>query len=220
MCPQEPNPLTHVDLLSALRWRYAVKKFDPTRQVPADTWASLEEALRLAPSSYGLQPWKFLVIGKGALRDSLVAASWNQRQIADASHMVVFCVRTDVDASFAEHYVDQIARARGVDRASLDAFLKMLLVPLAKPAAEVEQWCARQVYLALGLFLASAASLGVDACPMEGIVAERYDEILGLSSKNLKALVVATAGYRAADDRYAALPKVRFPKSEVLEHLV
>ena len=213
------RPTDAATLLNQLRWRYAVKKFDASRRIPEATWDVLEEALVLAPSSYGLEPWKFLVIDDPETRQKLVEASWGQRQLVDASHVVVFAVRKDVDAAYVERFVQRIAKARGLDPASLDAYKQMMLGAVTKPAEQLEVWLARQVYIALGHFLASAALLGVDACPMEGIVPARYDELLGLGQRGLKTLLVATAGYRAADDRYASLAKVRFARDEVIEHV-
>lgn len=212
------HPTDPSTLLNQLRWRYAVKKFDATRRIPALTWSTLEEALLLAPSSYGLQPWRFVVVTNQELKHKLVEASWNQRQLADASHVVVFALRKGVDAAYVERFVQSIAQARGVELASLEAYKQMILGAVSRPAEQVDAWLARQVYLALGHFLACAAILGVDACPMEGIVPARYDELLGLGAQGFTTLMIATAGYRAEDDRYASLAKVRFPGETVIEH--
>ncbi len=213
------KPIDASVLLDQLRWRYAVKKFDAARRIPEATWSVLEEALLLSPSSYGLQAWKFVVVDKPELRAQLVEASWNQRQVVDASHLVVFTVRKDADASFADRFIERTAHVRGVAPASLDSYKQMLVSALSRPRAEVEVWLSRQVYIALGQFLASAALLGIDACPMEGIAGPRYDELLGLEKQGLRTLCVATAGYRSGDDKYAGLAKVRFPRDEVIEHI-
>jgi nitroreductase len=205
-------------LLNQLNWRYATKQFDPERKIPAEDWAALEEALLLTPSSYGLQPWNFIVVRDAAVREKLAVASWGQRQVTDASHLVVFAVKNDLNEAEIEKYVERIAAVRGVSRSSLDGFRDMMIGAIVKgmDASQRKAWASRQAYIALGNFLNSAALLGIDACPMEGIEPEKYDEILALKDQGLSAVVVAAAGYRAAQDLYASLKKVRFPKEQVL----
>lgn len=206
-------------LLQNLSWRYAVKKFDPTRKIPARDWAALEQSLVLSPSSYGLQPWHFVVVTNPKIRATLKGVSWNQTQITDASHLVVLCRRTTMVRADVDRYVARIAAVRGVPAASLEPYRGMMLGSVEKPGADHSAWNARQVYIALGFFLSAAAVLGIDACPMEGFDAAQYDQILGLTARGFAATVVATAGYRAADDAYAALKKVRFPDSEVITRM-
>lgn len=205
-------------LLNQLNWRYATKQFDATRTIPAQDWAALEEALLLTPSSYGLQPWNFIVVNDPVIRETLVAASWGQRQVADASHLVVFAVKNELTENDVEKYIERIAEVRGVPRASLNGFRDLMIGAIVKgmDASQRKAWAARQAYIALGNFLNSAALLGIDACPMEGIEPEKYDDILGLNKQGLSAVVVAAAGYRVAHDSYASLKKVRFPKEQVL----
>lgn len=219
MNPAVEHPISSETLLSALRWRYATKKFAPGREIPEAAWKALEQSLVLAPSSYGLQPWKFFVVDDPALRARLKPASWNQAQITDASRLVVFAGRKGFSAPDVERFAARIAEVRGTPSESLEAYKKMMLGSLSQPPDALRGWIARQVYLALGVFLASAAALGVDACPMEGIDPAEYDRILGLPEKGYNALVVATAGYRAEDDAYARSPKVRYPAPEVIAHL-
>lgn len=206
-------------VLGALHWRYAVKKFDGSRRIPSETWDALEEALTLTASSYGLQPWKFLVIEDPALRMTLKAASWNQPQIVDADRLVVFAARADLLPHDVERYLRRIAEVRGLPLESLDGLKAMMLQAIARPHEQLAEWNARQAYIALGNFLTSAALLGVDACPMEGIETDRYDEVLGLRERGYRTVVVAAAGYRSAHDPAAALAKVRFPREELVETL-
>lgn len=206
-------------LTTSLRWRIATKKFDPTKKIPADRWAALEEALVLSPSSYGLQPWKFFVVNDPALRDALKEASWKQSQITDADKLVVFAVKKDFGAADVERFVERISEVRRLPKEVLADYKKMMLASASLPPEKVAAWLIRQVYIALGVFLTSAAALGVDACPMEGFDKDKYDEVLGLPAKGYNAVVVATAGYRAADDAYAAQKKVRFAKEEVVAHI-
>ncbi len=205
-------------LLNQLNWRYATKQFDPHRKISSQDWAALEEALVLTPSSFGLQPWKFIVVTDPVLKEKLSAVSWGQRQPVDASHYVVFAIKKNLTARDIEAYIDHMAKVRGVPHESLTPLRDMMLGSLihALKDAERNAWSARQVYIALGNFLNSAALLGIDACPMEGLDPEKYNEILGLNEKGLSAVVAAAAGYRATTDKYAGLKKVRFPKEEVL----
>lgn len=212
--------VTPQDLLAGLRRRYAVKKFDPAGKIAPEKWEALEESLVLAPSSYGLQPWKFFVIDDKALRAKLREASWGQSQITDADRLVVFTAKADFGAADVERFVKRIAEVRGLALEGLEPYKQMMLgAAKGRSPEQVKAWVSRQAYIALGVFLSSAAALGVDACPMEGIDPAKYDELLGLSAKGYMALCVATAGVKAADDGYGALAKVRFPRAEVVEHV-
>ena len=206
-------------LLTSLRWRIATKKFDPSKKISDTHWSALEDALVLSPSSYGIQPWKFFVVDDAALRAKLKPASYEQSQITDADKLVVFAVKKDFGAADVERYVERISEVRRLPLLALESYKKMMLASAGLPPEKVNAWLIRQVYIALGVFLTSAAALGVDACPMEGIDKDKYDEILGLPAKGYNALFVATAGYRAVDDAYAAQAKVRFAKNDVIAHL-
>jgi len=209
------------ELLTALNWRYATKKFDPTKQIPAETWAALEQALVLSPSSFGIQPWNFLVVTNPAVREKLVPVSWGQTQPTDASHFVVFAVRKDLPEAHIDRYVARTAELRGSTPEALAPFRKMMMGSLegARTKGFLDTWQTHQVYIALGQFMASAAVLGVDTCPMEGLEPAKYDEILGLAGTGFATVVACAAGYRAGDDKYASLPKVRFPVAEVIQHV-
>ena len=209
------------ELLASLRWRYATKKFDPSKKIPSAHWDALEEALVLAPSSFGLQPWKFFVVDAPALRARLKAASWNQSQVTDADKLVVFAAKKNLGAADIERFIVSVAAARRVPLETLAPYKQMMLGSLTtRPAEALQAWAARQVYIALGVFLTTAAVLGVDACPMEGFDPAQYDDALGLAEKGYTALCVATAGFRAADDAYAQLPKVRYAREEVVAHIL
>jgi nitroreductase len=205
-------------LLARMRWRYAVKKFDPQRRIAPDAWSALEDSLVLAPSSFGLQPWKFVVVEDPALRGELLLASWNQRQIADASHVVVFAAVKDVGAAHVDAHLRRAAQVRGVEVESLAGMRRTILrfIERKPPEFDVNAWAALQVYIALGTFMTAAAAMGIDTCPMEGIVPAKYDALLGLPARGLATTVVCCAGYRAADDALASLPKVRFPAEDVI----
>jgi nitroreductase len=213
------KPVSHDVVLRQLHWRYATKKFDANRKIPAADWRTLEQALIHSPSSYGLQPWHFVVITDPATRAKLKQVSWNQAQITDASHLVVFTVRKNLCAADIERYLERIAEVRNVSRESLAGHKQMMLGSLNRAVEEVNHWCTRQVYISLGFFLSAAAMLGIDACPMEGFQPDKYDEILGLTARGYGAVVLGTAGYRAADDSYGAMLKVRFKPEDVITHI-
>ena len=213
-----PAVLTPDQLVSALNWRYATKKFDPSKKIPAETWAALEQALVLAPSSMGLQPWKFFVVTDQAVKERLVPASYRQTQPADCSHMVVFAVHKSIGAVHVEKYLERVAAVKEVARETLAGFGKMITGNLANAAKEgrLDVWQTHQIYIALGQFMAAAAMLAVDTCPMEGIDGAKYDEILGLSGSDYATVVACPAGYRAEGDKYAVAKKVRFEAKDVI----
>jgi nitroreductase len=215
------NPIHREQLVDQLRWRYATQQFDPQRKISAEDWSALEEALVLTPSSYGLQPWKFIVVTDQAVKEKLVPASWGQRQPADCSHLVVFAIKKDLGEREIDALLHRTAEVRKVPPESLKRYREKMVGRLVKGLdnAGRNAWAERQVYIAVGTFLTSAALLGIDACPMEGFEPAKYNEILGLDKLGLSTVVVATAGYRAAGDKSATLKKVRFPKDEVIVHI-
>ncbi len=205
-------------LLENLNWRYATKQFDPQRKISAADWKTLEEALLLTPSSGGLQPWKFIVVTDPAVRAKLRPASYGQAQITDASHLVVFAAKNNFGEADVDAHINNVAKAQGIPPAALATFRDMLVGGIVKSMDEAARnaWARNQTYIALGNLLTSAALLGIDACPMEGFDHAQYDEILGLKTKGLSSAVIATVGYRSPADKYAAAPKVRFPREQVL----
>jgi nitroreductase len=204
-------------LLGQLNWRYATKQFDSNRKINTQDWAALEEALLLTPSSGGLQPWKFIVVTDPAVRAQLLPASYGQAQITDASHLVVFAAKKNFSESDVDAFIQHTAAKRGVSVESLAGFRGMLVGGIVQSMDENarDAWARNQTYIALGNLLTSAALLGIDACPMEGFDRAQYDEILGLNAKGLATAAIAAVGYRAATDKYANAPKVRFPKEQV-----
>ncbi len=208
-------------LTDALQWRYATKKFDASRKIPKETWAALEEALILAPSSYGLQPWKFVVVDDPATREKLSAASWGQRQPVDCSHFVVLAARKNYSAGDLERYISRSAEVRKISPDALKGYANVISGSLdrARQGGFLDSWMSRQVYIALGQLMTAAALLAVDTCPMEGLEPAKYDEILGLAPQGYYTLCACAAGYRSSDDKYASEPKVRFNPLEVLIHV-
>ncbi|MFI0401864.1 MAG: NAD(P)H-dependent oxidoreductase [Cyanobium sp.] len=206
-------------LLEALHWRYAVKLFDGERIIPAATWAALEEALVLSPSSYGLQPWKFLVITDPVLRAELRPHSWNQSQITDCSHLVVFLRQRAVNEQDLQRLLDRTAAERSVPGESLTGYGELMRKDLVNgPRSQrIGTWASNQVYIALGNLLTSAALLGIDTCPIEGFSPPDYDRILELDPTPYQSCVVCACGYRHGEDRYASLKKVRYSAAEMIE---
>ena len=211
---------TPADLSQALAWRYATKKFD-TRRLPEATWAALRDSLVQTPSSYGLQPWKFLVVETPAIRARLKPVSWDQTQVTDASHLVVFARRAEMTEADVNRHVSRILAVRNLPADKLEPYRQMMLggVVKGKDAAGQREWAARQCYIALGQLMATAALMRVDTCALEGIDPAKYDEILGLKGSGYETVVACAVGYRAADDAYAQAAKVRFPSAEVVQSL-
>ena len=195
-----------------LRWRYAVKKFDPAKKIAPKQLSDLLESARLAPSSYGLQPYRLFVITNPQLRTRIRAAAYDQPQVTDASHLVIFCARTMVDDAFIDDYMQTTADTRGVTLDSLAAYRERIAGSVNKRSpAEQTVWTQKQAYISLGMLLAACAQAQVDACPMEGFDAAAVDQILSLSALHLTATVFCPIGFRAVDDSMAARKKVRVP---------
>jgi nitroreductase len=208
-------------VIEQLKWRYAVKKFDPTQKIPDRVWSVLEDSLVLAPSSFGLQPWKFIVVRNPEVRQNLVAHSWGQAQVAEASHLVVLAIKKDLNDADIDRYVARMSEVQNVPVENLQKFAGVVKGFIKKPPypLNLNEWSTRQVYLALGQYMTAAAMLGIDTCPMEGFVPTKYDEVLGLTDSEFTTVVVCPAGYRSADDKYAISPKVRFAKEDVVHYI-
>ena len=206
-------------LLDALQWRYATKVFDATKKIPADLWAALEQTLVLTPTSYGLQPYKFLVVQDAATRAALLPHSWGQKQVVDCSHYVVFTARTEMKEADVTKLIARISQIRGVPAASLNFYRDMMLSDVVNgPRGKfAHEWAARQCYIALGNLMTAAAVLGVDACPMEGLVPTEYDKILKLEGSGYKTVVALALGFRGAGDKYASLAKVRYAAADLIK---
>jgi nitroreductase len=204
-------------LINQLKWRYATKQFDPARKISAENWAALEECLILTPSSYGLQPWKFILVQDPKVREALLPATWGQKQVVECSHFVVLAIQKKFGEAGIDSLLKRTVEVRGGSLDKLNGYREMMIGTLVKgPAgAHIDDWSARQVYIALGNLMTSAAMLGVDTCPMEGFDPPKYDEILGLGKQGLASAVACALGYRAETDKYAQAPKVRFQAKEV-----
>lgn len=205
-------------IIDSLLWRRAVKNFDPSRTIPADTWQTLEQSLLLSPSSYGLQPWKFFVITSPAIKQLLPDAAWGQTQPRDCSHFVVIAARRTVDADFVQSYIDRFAAIRGTPPEALNGLRDAILGKASRMGSDQLPWTSRQCYIALGFLLESAALLQVDACPMEGIIPDRLDGLLAISGTPWTSVVACALGYRSPNDTSASEAKVRFDAADVIAH--
>jgi nitroreductase len=211
------NP-TPQSFLQSLEWRYATKVFDAAKKIPADLWAALEKTLVLTPTSYGLQPYRFLVVQDVATRAALLPHSWGQKQVVDCSQFVVFTARTEMKEADVTKLISRISQVRGVPAESLNFYRDMMLGDVVNgPRGKIaHEWAARQAYIALGNLMTAAAVLGVDACPMEGLVPAEYDNILKLEGSGYKTVVACALGYRAAGDKYASLAKIRYETADLV----
>lgn len=216
MTPIEPQ-----HLLEALNWRYATKRFDSAKKIPAKVWSALEQGLILTPTSYGLQPYRFIIMTDAEKRAELLAHSWNQHQVVDCSHYVVFAAKTKMTEADVDRLIQRTADVRKTPLESLAAYRGMMLgdVVHGSRGKTAHEWATRQAYIALGNLMTCAAVLGVDACPMEGIVPAEYDRALGLHGSGYATVVACALGYRSANDKYAAAPKVRFEAAELVRKI-
>ena len=214
------QPISTATLLSQLRWRYATKQFDSHKKIDPLHWEALEQSLILTPTSYGLQPYRFLVITDPSIRAQLVAASFGQSQPADCSHFLVIAAREKNTETDVDHYLNQVAITRGIDVSSLNGFKRLLINDIVQgPRSQISlEWASRQAYIALGNFLTASALLQIDTCPMEGFISARYDEILHLTGSGFQSVIACAAGHRSSEDPAAKLPKVRFPAHHLIQH--
>ena len=211
--------ITNEQLLAALNWRYATKVFDAGKKISSETWQTLEQALVLTPTSYGLQPYKFLVVNNPAKRAELLPHSWGQKQVVDASHFVVFTARTEMKEADVDKLIRRTTDLRKLPADALNAYRGMMLGdvvngPRGKTAHE---WATRQAYIALGNLMTCAAIIGVDTCPMEGLNPAEYDRVLDLNYSGYATVVACALGYRAASDKYASLAKIRYETAELVK---
>lgn len=209
-----------MQLIDNLVWRYATKKFDPTKKVNTKDIEKIKTAISLSASSFGLQPFKVLVVEDLCIKEKLVPASWNQMQVKDASHVFIFCSFLHIPEGYMDSYLQRRATIQKLDDAFLTKYGNYMKTKLGeKNQQEIIDWAARQTYIALGILLAACAELHVDSCPMEGFLPEKYDEILGLSSQGLKATVVAAVGYRSHEDQAQYITKVRKPIADLFQSM-
>lgn len=193
-----------------LEWRYAVKKFDAKKILPKDKIRGLKQAFNLTATSYGLQPIKMLVIKNKELQGRLVAHSYGQQQVGDASHVLVICIEGKIDREYITRYFEQVKKIRGIHDDVLDPFKDSLVESFSKKETkEVRRWATNQAYLALGNLLSFCGLEEIDSCPMEGFIPKEYDRLLKLDTLGLNSVLVLPVGYRAEDDIFSEMKKVR-----------
>lgn len=207
-----------MNLIDHLNWRYATKKFDPSKKISQEQLQLLKEAIRLSVSSYGLQFYKVLLIENDEIRKELRKVSWNQGQITDASHLFVFCNYTTNHDQHVDDYISRVIGVQGANAEALQNYGSSIKASLrSKSEAELKSWAEKQTYLAMNNLLIACAELRIDACPMEGFDNTGYDRILELTEMGLHAAVIAPVGFRAADDETQHRIKVRKTNEELFE---
>lgn len=198
-----------------LKWRYAVKKFDSERMLSSKEMDRIKEAFNLTATSYGLQPITLVIVSNKELQKRLVTHSMGQEQVAQASHVLVICIKNVIDEAYITSYFQKVKSIRGISSATLDPFKNELVANFSnKDKKEVQDWSKNQAYLAMGNLLTVLAAEKIDSCPMEGFVPSAYDEILDLEAKGVTSVLVLPIGYRAEDDMFSTFKKVRKDMSD------
>ena len=206
-----------MSIIKSLQWRYATKKFDATKSLSEAKLSVLKEAFNLTALSYGLQTLKMVVVKDRKLRERLVEVAFGQRQVADASHLLVLCIQSDINADDVEDHFQTVKEVRETPDEILEPFKAQLKSTIEKmPEAKKLDWASRQAYIALGNLMTVCAVEAIDSCPMEGFIPEKLDEVLHLNEKGLKSVLLLPVGYRAEDDMFSQLKKVRKPITETV----
>ena len=199
-----------MNIIKSLEWRYAAKKFDDKKMLSETQIHTLKEAFNLTATSYGLQPVKMVVIKNKEIQKQLVEHSWNQEQVAQASHVIVICTQDSIKENDIEKYFDLVKKTRNTPDEILNPFKDYLKSDISnKSEDQLAFWMKNQAYIALGNLLTVAAVEEIDSCPMEGFESDKYNELLDLHEKGLNAAVIATIGYRSDDDSTQYSRKVR-----------
>jgi len=206
-----------MNIINSLEWRYATKKFDPSKKLSNQQIETLKKAFNLTPTSFGLQPIKMIVISNKELQEKFVEHSYYQRQVADASHLLVLCIENDTTTENINAYFDLEKETRNTSEEVISDFRKQLIGMYKTKSLEDIQLSAKyQIYIALGNLMTVCAVEKIDACPMEGFIPENVDELLNLSKLNLKSVLLLPVGFRAEDDIMNGMQKVRKPLSETI----
>lgn len=205
--------------IDALKWRYAVKSFDPSKKLTPAQLDLVQESLLLSASSMGMQLMEFLVVENQEVKESLRPFSYNQSQIVDCSHLLILCRKSHTEQKHIDEVLERVSEVRNVERDALQGYATMMSSALQMPIDEQISWMENQVYLALGNLLTICALEKIDACPIEGFVREKYDELLQLPQQGLNSVVVCALGYRSHEDKYAFVPKVRKKKEQLFQHI-
>ena len=203
-------------ILENSNWRYATKKYDATKKISENDINTIKEALRLTASSYGLQPYKILIVESPELRAKLQPVAWGQTQIVDASHLIIFANQTNFGDNEIEAFGKNIVETREIPAESIQGYVDFMKSKISTlPLETRNNWTSKQTYIALGNLLNIASELKIDATPMEGFEAEKVNEILGLDKLGLNTSLIATVGYRHEEDATQHYKKVRKSNEEL-----
>lgn len=208
-------------LFESLMWRYATHAFDKNKKISQADWDLVEDVLRLTPSTFGLQPWKFIVVQNVELRQKLLPYTWNQSQVLDCSHYIVFATLSQISEAYVMKYMKKVSDVRRAPLDLMAEYKNKIMGSVQGPIneANIIHFTRRQAYIAMGSLLTSAALMRIDTCPIEGLDREKYDDLLGLKGTDYRTIAAVACGYRSSEDRYAKLQKVRFEKSEIISHI-
>jgi len=205
-----------MSLVNTLNWRYAVKKFNSEKSISEEQVTDLLKGMNLAPSSFGIQPYEFIVVSDKKIKQELLEHSYNQSQVVDASHLIVIAARKDISQEYVDDFITWTAETRTIPTENLDGYKKTIMGFVeGKDSQEILQWTQKQCYTVLGVLMSLCADMHIDSCPMEGFNPEKYNEILGLNKKNLHTTLIIPIGYRAGDDEYADFKKIRHHLDEI-----
>ena len=209
-----------MDLIDRLNWRYATKKFDNTKKLSQDKLQTLVQAFNLTPTSYGVQTMKLAVISDPLIKENMVALCYGQEQVKTASHVLAICIQDEVNEQDVDAYFDSVVKIRKTPEIILSKYRKELKdFVRSKSKTELENWCINQAYIALGNLMTACAVEAIDCCPMEGFLPKEIDKLLGLDRQNLKSVLLLPVGYRAQDDMFSQLKKVRKDLSETILYI-
>ncbi|MBC3759702.1 NAD(P)H-dependent oxidoreductase [Hyunsoonleella sp. SJ7] len=206
-----------MDTVKQLKWRYATKKFDAQKKLSKEKLEVLKQAFNLTATSYGLQTIKMVVLENKAVREPLVEHAFNQKQVLDASHLLIICIQNNILDEDVVKYYDNIKGIRNTAETILKPYREGLIQMMEKMSVDERQrWSTNQAYIALGNLMTVCAMESIDSCPMEGFVPAKFDDILKLTDKGLKSVLLLPVGYRAEDDMFSEFKKVRKPIEEAV----
>jgi len=203
-------------LIKNMQWRYAVKSFNPNKIVSDNKIELLKKAIQLTPTSYGLQPFKILIIKDKEIRRKLLPHSYFQKQIIEASHLFIFANFTKITPQYLHHFYKLKAEVQGKKYSDFENYANRLIENFSKKSSdEIKEYTAYQSYMALETLLLAAAEEKIDTCAIGGFIPEKYNEILNLKKQNLNTAVLCAVGYRSEEDLNQFLPKFRLPMDEL-----
>ena len=206
-----------MDIIKHLKWRYATKKFDTSKKLTDSQINTIKEAFNLTATSFGLQTISLVILENNELRKPLVEHSFNQKQVLEASHLLVICIQDNILKEDVVSYYDNIKDIRNTSETILKPYKESLIQTMDNMSViERQQWSKNQAYIALGNLMTVCARERIDACPMEGFIPEKYDELLGLKERGLKSVLLLPIGFRAEDDMFSEFKKVRKPLEETI----